>query len=152
MLLGGHGHILGGEGVSVHNCVVVVAQQRSAAALSPGETVVGFAFRLHSESAILRSAFRSAADIGFGRRLRTVSGSILLERGGFGFMRAVGSSLKLAPGRVQKSAIAAAISSDLVCFARTALRLRLIMLRLLIDGLVPALYPLLRQPSGLAPG
>jgi hypothetical protein len=55
---------------------VVGAEQRPAAALGPGEPVVGFAFRFHSESAILRSAFRSAADIGFGRRLRTVSGSI----------------------------------------------------------------------------
>jgi hypothetical protein len=61
---------------------VVGAQQRPATAFGPGETVVGFAFRFHTESAILRRALRSAADIGFGRRLRTVSGSIFFERGG----------------------------------------------------------------------
>ena len=72
---------LGATGVDVHDHDVIGAQQRPATALGPGETVVGFAFRLHSESAILRKARRSAKDRGRGLRLRTVSGPIRVGRG-----------------------------------------------------------------------
>lgn len=107
-------HDLGAAGVDVHDLDVVGAQQHPATALSPGETVIGFAFRFHSEFAILRRPD--------GRRLRTVSGATQSRRGGLGSIRTGGSSLKVPPGRVQKSAIAAAISSDSVCQRPSALR------------------------------